>query len=522
MSSREPRAYSECVVVAAPTQRDGDVTRRLLEAAKIECHIEHEVAGVVKVLGHGIGALLITDLTLASPDMPLLVKALERQPAWSGLPVVVMCREAGQSAAVLHLMHSLANVTTLDRPASTRTLVSALRAALRSRRAQYLIRDQISELQRAKMALRSADRRKDEFLATLAHELRNPLAPLKNGITLLTRAAAGDPQLAKLHAMMDRQVNQLVQLIDELLDVSRIATGKIVLHRTALDLREVVQVALEGCEPQLASAHHEVVVALPPQSLPVSGDAARLGQIVTNLVSNAAKYTPPGGRIEVSLREEAGEAVLTVADNGLGIPASMLGAVFDMFTQVNQTLDRSQGGLGIGLSLVKRLIALHGGSVTAHSDGPDRGSTFTVRLPRLPDDGPLAAPEPADGADPPASQVRRLQVLVIDDNVDAADSLAMLLRSLGHHAEVAYDGEGGLAAAVERNPQAIFCDLGMPSLDGLAVAARLRGQGVQSTLVAVTGWGAEADKRRSRAAGFDHHLTKPADVSAVKAILRGL
>jgi len=523
MPAEPVERYSERVVVVAPTLRDGLVTRRLMSEAGIECAVDQDLANVVAEIDQGAGALLITDLVAADPKMPALMDALGRQPDWSSLPVIAICRDVDKSRIFPRFVETMANVTVVDRPVSVSTLVSALRAALRNRRSQYLIRDQILELQHAREALSAADKRKDEFLATLAHELRNPLAPLKTGLELLQCRGSDDPQLQRVLPMMDRQMTHLVKLIDDLLDVSRITSGKIVLNRERLDLRSVVQMGLESCQPAIAGARHSVAVHMPAEPVWVDGDSARLSQIVLNVVGNAAKYTPTGGRIELRLEAQPPTAVLTVADTGLGIPADMLGRVFDMFTQVNRSLDRSQEGLGIGLSLVKRLVELHAGNVDVRSAGSDRGTTVEIRLPMagIPESGD--SPTTASHREPAAHPTRHLLLLVIDDNADAADSLAMLLRGLGHRTEVAYDGQAGLAAVTTLSPDVVFCDIGMPGMSGYALAGELRERGFSATtLVAVSGWGAEVDKRHTRRAGFDFHLTKPADSADVKAILEQL
>lgn len=515
--------YSELVVVVAPTQRDGEFTRKILGVAGIECRVEPDLVVVAALVAQGIGVLMLTDFALASTEMPRLASALEAQPSWSNLPVLALCREGSQPPVVERALQSLANVTVLDRPTSARVLGSAVRSCLRGRRWQYQIRDQIEALQQAENALRSADRRKDEFLATLAHELRNPLAPIRNGLHLLRHVQSGTEQYDKLRTMMERQLAQLVKLIDELLEVSRIATGKIILQRERLDVRDVVRTAVESCEPLFQAAKHTLTLKLPSRALWVVGDPARLAQAVSNLLNNAAKYTPNGGEVEVTLTRSRGEVVVSVQDNGLGIPAAMLGRVFDMFAQVNQTLDRAQGGLGIGLSLVRSLVALHGGSVSARSAGPGQGSCFTLRLPSAPSG---EAPQPASTA--PGAEalapVRRLRVLVVDDNVDAADSLAILLQASGHDTRVAYGGQQALQAAQAFQPEAIFCDLGMPGMGGFELASRLRQDARfdDTALIAVTGWGTEDDKRRTQRAGFDFHLTKPAGPDNLQAILAEL
>jgi signal transduction histidine kinase/CheY-like chemotaxis protein len=419
------------------------------------------------------------------------------------------------------VLAALSNVTVHDRPTSPRAMVSAVQTALRARRRQFQIRDQIAERMKAERALRDADRRKDEFLATLAHELRNPLAPIRTGLQVLDRVAADAPQATRVRAMMERQLKQLVKLIDDLLDVSRIATGKVVLQRERLDLRKVIEVALEGTQPFLDAAKLRVEVATGAQPVWVVGDASRLAQVMSNLLHNAAKYTPEGGSVRVTLQRHDGQAVVQVIDDGAGIPPDMLEQVFELFTQVKRAPGRSPEGLGIGLSLVRRLVLLHGGSVRADSAGAGRGATFTVCLPTVDAVGAAAEPRPQTGQ-PPAT--RRVRVLVVDDNVDAADALAIQLQMNGHVTRTEYGGAPALRVAREFRPEVVFCDIGMSGIDGHEVATRLRADPcyASTVLVALTGWGSEEDKRRTRSTGFDFHLVKPVSLDALNDILSRL
>ncbi|MEJ6023327.1 hybrid sensor histidine kinase/response regulator [Ramlibacter sp. PS4R-6] len=372
-------------------------------------------------------------------------------------------------------------------------------------------------LRRLAEELAETDRRKTEFLATLAHELRNPLAPISNGLHLLKRA--GDPLTQeKAREMMERQLRHMVHLVDDLLDIARISSNKVELRVERLDMATVLAGAVETSAPLVAAAGHTLDVDIPSKPLCVQGDATRLAQIVSNLLNNAAKYTPPGGRIELVAREEGSHAVVRVHDTGVGIPPAELPKVFEMFTQVGRNLDRSQGGLGIGLALVKRLVELHGGTIEARSEGTGRGSTFTLRL-------PLAIVE-SRAADAPASHAAlaaapAFRVLVVDDNVDAAESLGTLLQIEGHDVRIAHDGDSALSLAAEFRPRVVFLDIGMPGKDGYQVAREMRALEAMrdATLVALTGWGAQEDRARSRSAGFDHHLTKPAGLASVDALL---
>ena len=514
-------AVDERVLIVAPTRRDADVTSSLLRAAGVQPVICADMRELTEQLGVGVGAVLITDQSLAEAGASGFVAAMARQPAWSDVPVLVLTRGREDSSTSVPALALLTNVTLLDRPVSTRSMVSTIQASLRARRRQYQMRDQILAQRRAEEALKDADRRKDEFLATLSHELRNPLAPIRTGLQVLGQRHGDAAQAALLCGMMERQLDQLVELVDDLLDLSRISTGRIALKREHVDLRDIVRAALEATAPLIEDAGHELTMDLPPDPVPVWADSSRLAQVVGNLLNNSAKYTPPGGRISLSVREHAGKAVASVSDDGAGIPPEMINSVFEIFTQVDRTLDRSQGGLGIGLSLVRRLMNLHGGTVEARSEGADRGSTFTIRLPISADAELAAAPAPKPEAEKPA---RSLRVLVVDDNLDAADSLAIQLEYSGHQTRTVYSGIEALPAAAEFAPDIVFCDIGMPGMDGNQVASALRADARSSAmvLVALTGWGSEEDKRRTRDAGFDFHLVKPVSFQTVSAVLSRL
>ena len=375
------------------------------------------------------------------------------------------------------------------------------------------------DLKRLATELAETDRRKTEFLATLAHELRNPLAPISNGLQMLRMAGDNPEAQQKARAMMERQLRHMVHLVDDLLDIARISSNKVELRLERLQLQSVLASAVETSTPLMVAAGHTLEVSVPDEPMEVTGDATRLAQVVSNLLNNAAKYTPHGGTIVLQARREGGQAVVSVADTGVGIAQEALGNVFEMFTQVGRNRDRSQGGLGIGLALVTRLVELHGGTVTAASGGVGAGSTFTVRLPlSAAVIEPLAAKPVAEPAQAAAGALR---VLVVDDNVDAADSLASLLELEGHDTRVAHDGDNALSSAHEFRPDIVFLDIGMPGKDGYQVARELRSQPDtrNAVIVALTGWGAEEDRKRTRNAGFDHHLTKPAGLSSVEALL---
>ena len=515
-----PASAESRVLMVAPTRRDLEVTCAILQQTGTLCEGCADVRELATELERGAGAIILTDAVLVDRRIDGLQRVLSRQPSWSDVPIVLLTRDREWSEQAKHAISMFTNVTLLDMPTSRRSLTSAVATALRARSRQYQIRDQIKLQAETEEALREADRRKDEFLATLAHELRNPLAAIRTGMHLAARGADAE-RMQRIVGMVDRQSRLLVKLIDDLLDVSRIATGKVVLETQTHDLREIVDAAVETGQVGLETAHHDLRVDFPPDPVRVRGDASRLAQVIGNLINNAAKYTPDGGRIGVSLRVDDGWAVVEVSDNGLGIPAEMLPGVFDLFAQVNRTLDRAQGGLGIGLSLVRRLVEMHGGTVSAASAGPNLGSTFTVCLPlaTAEDDG-VAASGPAET--PATEDAPSLKVLVIDDNADVADGLADLLQTEGHETRICYGGAAGLEAAKEFAPDVVFCDIGMPGVNGHDVAARLRAETPppHPLLVAVTGWGSEEQKRRTAQAGFDLHLTKPIDPRAVVDLLR--
>ena len=374
------------------------------------------------------------------------------------------------------------------------------------------------ERQRAEQALRDADRRKDEFLATLAHELRNPLAPICNAVEILQRRDVDGPVLHDTAGMLERQVRQLIRLVDDLLDVNRVSRGRILLRPLRVELAAVVSQAVEAAMPMLRARGHDLRVTLPAEPLPLQADPARLVQVLGNLLSNAGKFSDPGSRIALVVERDAGQAVLYVRDPGIGIEPDQLQRIFELFVQVDTSLERSTSGLGIGLTLAQRLVELHGGTLTAHSEGLGHGSEFVVRLPLLAP-LPVAPPAPSPPARVPGRHARH--ILVVDDNVDGAQSLAELLRLLGHRADVAHDGQTALALAERLRPDVVLLDIGLPGMNGHEVCRRLRAQpwGKGMLLVAVTGWGQEADRERSRAAGIDAHLVKPVDVDALLALM---
>jgi signal transduction histidine kinase/CheY-like chemotaxis protein len=373
------------------------------------------------------------------------------------------------------------------------------------------------ERARAEAALRDAGRRKDLFLAILSHELRNPLAPIRTAAELLASPRLNSTQLQWVQSAIQRQVKHMAALLDDLLDVARVTQGKLELKREIVPLSNVVEVAVETARPLLDGKHHGLVVKLPAETLTLDADPVRLAQVISNLLTNAAKFTDPGGVITLSARAEGMTLALCVKDTGVGIGPDSLERIFDMFSQVEETVARSEGGLGIGLALVRGLVALHDGQIEARSDGVGRGSEFIVRLP-LAASIPTAEPD----AEAPRPTAAGYRVLLADDNRDAADSLGLLLKLFGHDVRLAYGGHDVLAMARVFHPQFVLLDIGMPDLDGYQVAELLRRELVEHrvTLIALTGWGKEEDRRRAHGAGFDYHLTKPIDPQELERLLR--
>jgi signal transduction histidine kinase/DNA-binding response OmpR family regulator len=691
-------ADEERVLILAPTSADAALSRSILAEARLRCEVCRDLAALTEALHAGAGSLLLTDEVPAAWDARLLVEALEAQPSWSDLPVLLLAESGADSSAAAWALEMLGNVTILERPVRVTTLVSALRTAIRARRRQYELRDQLVELRRkeeqvrslnerllvdlgrltrlqqvstrlvqtthlaelleeildaaieitaadkgniqlfeggalrivahrgferpfleffrnvkdgsaacgaamlarerviiddvtthpifadtpagevllaagvhavqatpllsrsghllgmfsthyrtalrcddaalpffdmlarqaadfiervqGEEALKEADRRKDEFLATLAHELRNPLAPIRNALHIMQIAPEHPATMERVRGLMERQLVHMVRLIDDLLDVSRITRGKLQVRKERVDLASVIGSAIDTVRPLIDAAGHVLNVDIPSQPIYLDADPMRLAQVFSNLLSNAAKYTDRGGRIDLTAAPEGNEIVVKVRDSGMGIPAHALPTIFDMFTQVDPSQERSQGGLGIGLTLVRQLVHMHGGSVEASSGGVGEGAEFTTRL-------PIASPSLAN--EPPtaeSSSGHRLsyRILVVDDNLDAAETTGTMLRMIGNEVRIVHDGILAVEETAGFRPDVILMDIGMPGLNGYEAARRIRDQpwGKKIVLVALTGWGQEEDKRRAREAGFDHHFTKPVDPRELDRLLQRL
>ena len=485
----------------------------VLARAQINTHSCANLGDLVRELQQGAGAVMLAEEVLADPAAAALNEVLASQAPWSDVPVLILARQGADSRVIAEAMDKLANVTVIERPMRVASLISTVRTALRARNRQYQLRDLLD-------GLREADQRKTEFLATLAHELRNPLAPMSTALTLLMRKPHEAAEALRYYELMGRQIEHMVRLVNDLMEVSRITRGKIELRMEAVALESVIKDAIELSRPLLEGAKHELSTELCDEPLVVRGDGVRLTQVFSNLLNNAAKYTAPGGRIRIVLRKESRHAVVEVWDNGTGIAPEMLKSIFEMFVQVSGTSKAAQGGLGIGLTLVKSLVELHGGSVEATSAGLGRGAMFCVRLPLTRIDAGMAKPQARAVAGWPSSLPNT--VLIVDDNRDAADALSDLLQSLGASTHVAYSGDAALSAVADGVlPGLAILDIGMPGMDGCELAIKLRANPALKglILVALTGWGQQGDKDRIAMAGFDHHLLKPLDLAALFSVL---
>jgi signal transduction histidine kinase/CheY-like chemotaxis protein len=442
---------------------------------------------------------VLTEESLTEEAMDRIVHCLSKQPPWSDFPLLIFTGARGPETGADDRWSALGNVTLLERPVRVRAMTGAVQAALRGRRRQYDARHAIQA--------------RDQFLAMLGHELRNPLASVRLALAMLARTR--EPAAQERHrAIIDRQTQHLSRLIDDLLDVARVTYGKVAVRPEVLHLDEAIRACCHSVDASFRANGLSLQLSLEP-NVPVRGDRVRLEQIFANLLSNAVKYTPRGGTVELSLRVEQGRAVVSVKDSGIGLDAEVLQRIFDLFAQVDQSLDRSKGGLGIGLTLVRSLVQLHGGTVTATSAGLGQGSTFRVEL-------PVAAASPAVH-DPPRhvglGSREHARVVLVEDGTDIRELLQELLEMDGHAVYTAADGPTGVERILEVQPDVAFVDIGLPEIDGYEVARQVRAHGSQTVLVALTGYGQLEDQRHAKEAGFDRHMTKPVDLAELQQAL---
>ena len=499
----------------APTGRDAALTCKLLEKEGLSCVACPDVDELCRQYeDEGAAALLIAEEVFDSASLNRLRELLATQSSWSDLPVLIFTGTHAftkRGPGTAQLLSTLGNVTLLDRPLRPVTMLSAANAALRARRRQYKARGELFEQRRAV-------RERDQFLAMLGHELRNPLSAITMALNL-----DGDKTRNKYQEIVRRQVGHLTRLVDDLLDVARVTSGKVLLRREDTDLTAVAKRSVTALAPSFPHHHFSFVSAVPSQSLWVNADPVRLEQVINNLLNNAAKYTAPKGQITVELSVAGPDVVLEVRDTGVGIAPEMLGRVFELFTQVEGTLDRAKGGMGIGLTLVRSLVELHGGRVEAISEGLDRGSVFRVRLPQVtPPAARAQLRTPKSGDDSGTIAVPRYDVLVVEDNDDSRELLCAALSRRGHAVFSAGDGPSGVEAALMRRPKVLLIDIGLPGLNGYEVARRVRHElGPEVFMIAITGYGQPEDRRRALEAGFDLHLIKPLDVAEIDRLLGG-
>jgi signal transduction histidine kinase/CheY-like chemotaxis protein len=503
------------VLVLTPVGKDFDLVRTVFQRHGIPAVPCSSLEQACRELDEGAGALMVAEEALAQCGS--LIRCIERQAAWSDLPVLLLARPSAESAELTETAVRLGNVTIIERPTRVAALVSAVRSALRARSRQYQLRDYLGERAKAEENLRINDRRKDEFLAILAHELRNPLAPISNALHILKLTHSDNPRTVAVGQMMERQVGNLKRLVNDLLEVSRVTRGQVTLQRERVELSSTVRTAVEASQPLIEASGHRFDWIPAEEPIYLHADPVRLAQIISNILNNAAKYTEFGGLITLSTAREGEQAVIAISDNGMGIPLEAQPKIFELFVQVEENRNRAQGGLGIGLTLAKRLSELHGGSIEVFSEGANKGSRFTIRLPIARDAkvAPIAR-ESIDG------ELSHVDVLIADDNQDAADSLGVLLEQLGARVHVTYGGATALEILDLEHMNVGIIDLGMRDIDGLEVARRIRKRTAADamTLIALTGWGQERDILATKEAGFDLHMIKPLDLAQLLSHLR--
>ena len=490
------------IVICAPTGQDASLTAKVLDAGGLPNVVRVDAAGVLEELRNGAGSLLLVEEAVSGNAMTALVAWVAAQPTWSDLPILFLTRSGADSLDVQRAIKQLGNVTLLERPVRPIALVAAARSALRARDRQYQVRE--------------AERRKDEFLATLAHELRNPLAPIKTSMSILAQL---HPDSQPVRQVVMRQVNHLTRLVDDLLDVARITTGKVALKKDRISLKSVLDHAIEISASSLLAKEHGLTVDAPDQPCTLYADHARLVQSLANLLVNAAKYTPQHGKISLGAEVVGDSVTFRVVDNGIGMEADASARIFELFAQT-PVPGEAPNGLGIGLNLARQFAEMHGGTLSAKSAGPGCGSEFTLAVPVVVPEGLPRGP--AADSQPLPLQPDFRNLLVVDDNVDAADTLSALLDMDGFEVRTRYDGLSAISATDEKMPDVVVMDIGMPGLDGYDAAQKIRAQpgGLNVMLIALTGWGQSTDRQRASKAGFDHHLVKPVDYERLLSCLQ--
>jgi signal transduction histidine kinase/ActR/RegA family two-component response regulator len=500
-------ALESRILLYMPVGKDAQMAEKVFASTGIASFACGDFPELFDQLTLGAGAILTVEEALAAGALAPLALYVARQPTWSDIPVLVMTHQGADSIGLNEATAKLSNLTLMERPVRTATLISAVRSALRARVRQYQVRE--------------AGERKDEFLASLGHELRNPLAPIRTSMGILKRLYPDVPGVTKVREVVERQVNHLTRLVDDLLDVARITSGKVELQREPTPLSAIIAHTVEICTPLLESGQHTIEVTQPPGPVVLDVDPVRLVQSLSNILANAVKYSIKPSTIFFKAEVENQTVTFSIKDQGIGLEQDSLMRIFEMFAQNVPAPGRAPGGLGIGLSLAKQFTEMHGGSIYAKSEGPDMGSEFILTMPVVipAEDGAAhnAAPDADDRSS--AEDVRR--VLVVDDNRDGADMLRMLFEADGYAAVTAYDGEEAVCTAERSPPDIVVMDIGMPGMDGYEAVRRIRNQpgGKNILMIALTGWGQESARRLATEAGFDHHLAKPVDFNVLKSFL---
>lgn len=498
------------IVICAPTGQDAALTQRVFESVGIDSVTCRDAGELMDQLSRGAGAILMVEEVVGGAVMRLLADYVQAQPTWSDIPILLLTRSGADSVDAQRAVEHLGNVTLLERPVRTIALITATRSAIRARERQYQVRD--------------ADQRKDEFLATLAHELRNPLAPIRTSMAILKHLHPDSGSVTELRNVVDRQVTHLTRLVDDLLDVARITSGKVVLKKGRIALRSVIHHAVEISSSIMESKHHQLTIDEPQQAYYLDADHARLVQSVANLLVNAAKFTPREGQIGLCTQVTGQTVEFRVKDNGIGLEPASISRIFELFAQT-PVPGEAPTGLGIGLSLARQFAEMHGGTIRVSSAGLGQGSEFILAIPVVLQNeapAPLAEDSRISAGSPAASSGPARNILVVDDNVDAADTLHALLGMDGFAVTTVYDGLAAVEKARAGAPDVVVMDIGMPGIDGYDAARLIRQQpgGDKIVLIALTGWGQSADKKRASQAGFDHHLVKPVDYDMLMQCLQ--
>jgi signal transduction histidine kinase len=527
------------VLFLAPTRKDGEITRALLEHAELRCLVLSDLPSVVEQARRGAGAILLTENALAQPEFGHLLEFMNEQPAWSDLPVILMVRGGITPPALPQALRALNNVTLLERPASTRSVVSTVQSAVRSRQRQYQIQEHVEALRKAQEENHSlleseraarqdatrASRMKDDFLATLSHELRTPLNAIYGWAQLIRMNPSDQEMLSQGVDVIERNVRLQTQLIEDLLDVSRIIAGKVRLNLQLVDLAEVLHAAVDSVTPALNEKRIAPQVACDRRAAMILGDAGRIQQVFWNLLVNAIKFTPEGGKIWITVAVTSPRATITITDNGEGIPAEFLPHLFNRFSQADGSITRRHGGLGLGLSIVQNLIQMHGGSVSASSPGIGRGASFVISLPldteaASSDQAPQRQPSAAAPLN--AARVKGVKVLVVDDEDDSRSLLEHLLTKAGAEPVPAASAAEALQILSRCKLDVIVSDIGMPVQDGYAFMKTLRAQGLHLPAIALTAFARNEDRLKSLQAGYQSHLTKPVDAAELLSLVASL